>query len=209
MATEAKGTSVVNGESPSSATLRHLLTYPAVQDGVRKFNSIPGLEKSVQLSHSAYHRLAGPFIPLLAKPYGYVSPYIERADKLGDQTLSKVEEKFPAVKKPSNELSAELVAEAKKAAYLPVRVSRSGVEYVFKTYHDEYNRVSGVSPVAHSKAAVLTAVKTAMTMLELSRQALMSAREFLEQQSKEVKKEAKAKKDKKAPAAAEAMGVKA
>jgi hypothetical protein len=191
------------------------------------------MEKSVQLSNSAYHTLAGPFMPLLSKPYAYVSPYVERADKIGDQTLSKVEEKFPAVKKPSNELSAELMDGAKKAAYLPVQMSRSGVEFVFQTYNEEYNKVGGASAVAHSKAAVLTAVRTALTMLELSRQALMSAREFLEQQSQEMSDDMKHKaqgmketaqgikdqsKDtaqgmkreaKKIPAAAEAKGIKA
>ncbi|GAB1313517.1 hypothetical protein MFIFM68171_03727 [Madurella fahalii] len=192
MAAHAKGTSVVNGESPSSATLRHLLAYPAIQDGVRKFKEIPVLEKSVQLSATAYNKLAVPFLSLFSKPYGFVSPYIERVDQLGDRTLSKVDERFPAVKKPSDELSAELIAEAKKAAYLPVQMSRSGADYVSKTYHEEYTRIAGASPVAHSKAAVLTAVKTALTMLELSKQALMNAREFLEHQQKEAKKDAAA-----------------
>lgn len=167
--------------------LQHLLTYPAVQDGVRMFKEIPVLDKSAQLSTQAYNALAAPLFGLLSKPYGYVSPYVDKVDQLGDQTLSKVDEKFPAVRKPSGELSAEIVAEAKKAAYLPVQMSRSGADYVLKTYRDEYKRVAGVSPVAHSKAAVLTAVKTALTMLELSKQALMSAREFLEHQQNEVK----------------------
>ncbi|KXX82304.1 hypothetical protein MMYC01_201977 [Madurella mycetomatis] len=189
MAAQAKSTNVVNGETPSSATLRHLLAYPAVQDGVRKFKEIPVLEKSVQLSTTAYNRLAAPFLSLFSKPYGFVSPYIERVDQLGDQTLSKVDERFPAVKKPSDELSAELMAEAKKAAYLPVRMSRSGADFVLKTYHDEYTRIADTSPVAHSKAAVFTAFKTALTMLELSKQALVSAREFLEHQQNKAKKE--------------------
>ncbi|KAK4243200.1 hypothetical protein C7999DRAFT_36476 [Corynascus novoguineensis] len=42
---------------------------------------------------------------------------LQRVDELGDQTLSKVKEKLPTVKKPS----PELLNKGKDAAYAPVR----------------------------------------------------------------------------------------
>merc|ERR1711939_680096 len=77
----------VNGEAPSSAFFSHLISYPYGA-------------KSLSIPPSLSHKLADPLLPSLTKPYQYVSPYITKADSLGDSTLSTIDSKFPVVKKP-------------------------------------------------------------------------------------------------------------
>jgi hypothetical protein len=144
---EAKTTTVLNGESPHSTTLRHLLTLPAVQDGVRAFSANPLGKMSIQLGSSAYNLVAAPMLSLFNKPLSYVTPYVQRVDEYGDQALSKVEEKYPVVKKPS----PELFKEAKEAVYKPVR-------HVTEIYNGAYQRNGGGYAVARGKAAATTVV---------------------------------------------------
>ncbi|KAK4122786.1 hypothetical protein N657DRAFT_480253 [Parathielavia appendiculata] len=143
--TEAKTTTVLNGDSPRSTTLRHLLTLPAVQDGVRVFKTNPVGRMSIQLGYTAYNMVAAPMMSLLNKPLSYVTPYVQRVDEFGDQTLSKVEEKYPVVKKPS----PELINEAKKVAYAPMR-------HVTEVYNGSLQRTPGGYVVASGKAAAKT-----------------------------------------------------
>lgn len=144
---QSETTVVVNGDSPHSTTLRHLLTLPVVQDGVRAFQANPLGKMSIQLSNSAYQLVGAPILSLFYKPLSYVSPYAQRVDQFGDQTLSKVEEKYPAVKKPS----PELLEEAKKAAYAPVK-------HLSDVYNVSLQKVTGGPTIATGKAAVRTAV---------------------------------------------------
>jgi hypothetical protein len=127
--------------------LQHLLTIPLVQDGVRAFSDNPIGKMSIQLSSTAYSLVAGPVLSLLNKPLSYVTPYVQRVDQLGDQMLSKVEEKYPVVKKPS----PELYKDAKETVYAPVR-------HVKDVYNDAHQRNGGGFAVAHSKAAATTVV---------------------------------------------------
>ncbi|KAK3898719.1 hypothetical protein C8A05DRAFT_47042 [Staphylotrichum tortipilum] len=144
---ETKTTTVLNGDSPHSTTLRHLLTLPAIQDGVRAFQANPLGKMSIQLSASAYNLVAAaPMLSLITKPYAYVSPYVQRVDEFGDQALSKVEAKYPVVKKPS----PELLKEAREAVYAPVR-------HVTDVYNGAYQS-TGVGAVATGKAAAKTVV---------------------------------------------------
>ncbi|KAL2260033.1 hypothetical protein VTK26DRAFT_6102 [Humicola hyalothermophila] len=145
MDAENKHEYVVNGDTPTFATLRHLLTFPAVQDSVRYFQASPVGKMSMQLSNAAYQRVGAPLLSLLDKPYKYVVPYVERADEYGDQTLSKVEEKYPIVKKPS----PELIGEAKQAIMVPV-----------KRVEDIYGAMYNQAP-AGPTGAVRAAIKTA------------------------------------------------
>ncbi|KAL2131761.1 hypothetical protein VTI74DRAFT_4636 [Chaetomium olivicolor] len=143
----AEQTTVVNGDSPHSNTLRHLLSYPAVQDGLRLYKSNALGRMSIQLSTSAYQLVGAPVLALLDKPYGYVAPYLEKADSFGDETLSKVEKRFPLVKKPS----AEMFNEAKDAVY------GGPIKHITELYRDAYQRAGGASPVATGVAAAKTA----------------------------------------------------
>lgn len=127
--------------------MQHLLTYPAVQDGVRNFAATQLGKMSIRLSSAAYQMVAGPVLSLLEKPYQYVSPYVTRADELGDQTLCKVEEKFPAVKKPS----PELLDETKGVLFAPIN-------HVSEIYKAKYEAMPGDNKVTSAKAALKTVV---------------------------------------------------
>lgn len=102
---------------------------------------------SMQLSNSAYQMVGAPIMSLLYKPLSYVSPYVQRVDEFGDQTLSKVEEKYPVVKKPS----PELLKGAKEAAYAPV-------QHVSSVYNRAYQQTPGGHAIATGKAAAKTVV---------------------------------------------------
>jgi hypothetical protein len=77
---------------------------------------------------------------------------VERADQLGDQTLSKVDEQFPIVKKPTG----ELYADAKNFVLLPLHRGRQGKEHVFGVYQAECKKSGGENVLAYSKALVGT-----------------------------------------------------
>ena len=132
---------------PTDTDSQHLLTLPAVQDGVRAFQANPLGKMSVQLTNSAYQIVGAPVLALLYKPLSYVTPYAQRVDEYGDKTLSRVEEKYPVVKKPS----PELYQEVKKAAYAPV-------QHVTDVYTRAYQRTPGAHAVASGKAAAKTVI---------------------------------------------------
>ncbi|KAK4140799.1 uncharacterized protein C8A04DRAFT_31670 [Dichotomopilus funicola] len=143
----AEPKTVLNGDQPESNTLRHLLTIPAVQDSVRVFSSHPVGKVSIQLTSSAYQYVGAPVLNLFSKPLAYVAPYAKRADDFGVQTLAKVEEKYPVVKKSS----PELYQDARDAALAPVK-------HVSEVYQGAYQRTGGNHTIASGKAAAKTAV---------------------------------------------------
>ncbi|KAL1840926.1 hypothetical protein VTJ49DRAFT_7624 [Mycothermus thermophilus] len=183
---EQASTTVVNGDSPHSNTLRHLLTIPAVQDGVRAFNNSPVGRVTTQLGTSAYKLVPAPLLSLMEKPIAYVTPYVtpyaQRVDEIGDQTLTRVVERYPVVKKPA----PELLADAREAVYKPVR-------HVTEVYHSVYEREStngnggaatgekaATGPAAKAHAAVVTgkAAVTTATIVSVEG-AIMALREAL------------------------------
>jgi len=146
------GSTTVNGDKPSSAFLSHLISYPLIGDSITTFTQNPYGQKSIALVDSGYQTFAKPLLPYLAKPYEYVAPWVVKIDGLGDATLSKVDEKFPTVKKPTG----ELIDEAKGTAYFPIRKSVEGRDYVVNTYNSEVKKVGGEGVVTLGKAAVTT-----------------------------------------------------
>jgi hypothetical protein len=96
--------------------------------------------------------MARPVLLYFSKPYQYVSPYVAKADSLGDGALSRFEQRFPAVKKPTN----ELYDGAAGLTFLPLRKGLEGKDYVYGTYKSEVNKVGGDGLVSMSKAAVTT-----------------------------------------------------
>jgi hypothetical protein len=121
---------------------------------VSTFKSNPYGQKSIELGDSAYRTFAQPVLPYLSKPYQYVSPYVKKVDDLGEKALSKVDEKLPVVKKPTQ----ELVNDAKTIVYFPIRVGQTGKEHVFSTYEQEYKKVGGDGLLTYGKALLTTAL---------------------------------------------------
>lgn len=145
----------VNGEvHPSSATLSHFTKYPVVSDSLSYFKKNPYGQKSIELGDSAYQTFAKPVIPYFSKPYEYVSPYVKKADSIGDQVLSKVDERLPILKKPTDEIWTD----GKSIVFFPVRKGTETKDHVFKIYNSEYKNIGGDSLVTYGKAAITTSL---------------------------------------------------
>ncbi|KAH6961709.1 hypothetical protein BKA56DRAFT_623679 [Ilyonectria sp. MPI-CAGE-AT-0026] len=86
----------------------------------------------------------------------YVSPYVQKADELGDKTLNSIDERFPIVKKPTSELYNEI----KDFILLPYTRGLAGKDHVLQIYSTEYkqNEHAGLAAglVAHGKAVFTT-----------------------------------------------------
>jgi hypothetical protein len=100
------------------------------------------------LSDSAYQTFAKPILPYLNKPYQFVSPYVNKADTIGDDTLSKIDQRIPALKKPTD----ELLSDGKAIIFFPVRKGLETKEYVVSVYNSEYKKVGRDGVVTSGKA---------------------------------------------------------
>jgi len=116
--------------------LQHLLNYPLISDGITTFKSNEYAQRSIKLGDSAYQTFAAPVLPWIAKPYGYISPYVQRADSIGDKALDRVDERFPVVKKPTN----ELYNDTRSLILLPYNKSIEGRDHVFQVYSSEIKK---------------------------------------------------------------------
>ena len=142
----------VNGDTHSSAFLSHLTSYPLINDSISTFKSNPYGKRSINLTATSYEKFGKPFIPYLQKPYQYVSPYVARADELGDSTLSTIESKFPAVKKPTG----ELYSDGKYFVFYPITKGSKGKEYVLGKYNSEVKKTEDQGIFGYGKAVVST-----------------------------------------------------
>ncbi|KZZ98597.1 perilipin MPL1-like protein [Moelleriella libera RCEF 2490] len=146
----------VNGDvpaRPNSAFLQHLLTYPVISDSIHTVKSNELAQRSLKLGDSAYQTFAAPVLPWLAKPYGYFSPYVARADSLGDKTLDRIDERFPVVKKPTS----DLYDETRNLILLPYNKGIEGRDHVFEIYASEVKKIEQKGLVGQGKAVVSTA----------------------------------------------------
>ncbi|KAM0343658.1 hypothetical protein ACHAPU_008249 [Fusarium lateritium] len=145
----------VNGDVSTaeySAFFQHLLNYPFISDSVHTFKSNELAQRSIRLTDAAYQTFAAPVVPFFSRPYQYVSPYVQKVDSLGDKTLDRIDEKFPAVKKPTD----ELYQDTRALLLLPIQKGLEGKDHVFNVYSSEIKKVEQGGLVAHGKAAVTT-----------------------------------------------------
>jgi len=145
---------LVNGDKPSSQFLAHLTSYPVISDSISTFKSNPYGQKSLSLADQGYSRLVAPVIPYAQRPYGYVAPYVAKADSIGDSGLSKVDEKFPIVKEDTEKVKNTVL----DYAFFPLRVAGDGKNYVFNTYSGEYKKCGGDGVISGGKAIITTSL---------------------------------------------------
>lgn len=140
--------------------LQHLQTYPVINDSFELYKSHPYGAKSLSLLHQTYNSFVAPLHPYLQTPYSYLSPYLSRADELGDASLSKVDTRFPIVKEDTSKLK-ETVS---RYVGLPFQLAGKGREYVLGTWQDEYRKTKGNdgSVVKNVKALLSTEIKIGM-----------------------------------------------
>lgn len=117
------------------------------------FKSNPYGQKSIELSNSVYQTVAAPAVPYLARPFEIIKPYVKAADELGDRLLTKVDEKFPAIKTPTG----DIVDGARALVSLPFRITSAGKDRVISTYNSEYKKCGNNNrPGTLTKATVTT-----------------------------------------------------
>ncbi|CZS97526.1 related to CAP20-virulence factor [Rhynchosporium agropyri] len=151
-------TKQVNGEAPSSAFLSHLFSYPLIHDTLTTIQRNPYGARSISLTSSVTHSITQKVSPFIQTPLTYASPYLSRADTLGDSTLSTIDEKFPVVKKPTN----ELLDDGKAIVWFPYNKGNEGKEYVFGVWGGECKKVGGEEGVVKwGKAALATGIVVA------------------------------------------------
>ncbi|KAE8162051.1 MAGE family-domain-containing protein [Aspergillus tamarii] len=148
------GENAVNGEKVHSHFLDHLTSYPVVSDSITVFKSNKYGAKSIQYADQSYDRIAKPFLPYFSKPYGYIAPYLARADSLGDQGLSQIDSRFPFIKEDTDKLRNTIYD---NATY-PVRFVGDVKAHVFDTYGSEYKKCGGDGVVASGKALITTSL---------------------------------------------------
>ncbi|KAK8205845.1 putative pathogenesis associated protein Cap20 [Phyllosticta capitalensis] len=157
------GEPMTNGERPSSHFVSHLVAYPVVSDIINTYKSNPYGQKTLDLSSAAYDRFGKPIVPYLEKPYGYVAPYVQRADSMADNGLSHIEEHFPIVKENTSTIRDRVT----DLAFMPLRVAGQGRDYVLSTYNDEYKKTGGKGLITTAKAIVSTELKITADALQL------------------------------------------
>ena len=146
-------------------SFQHLTSYPVVSDAISTFKSNPYGKKSLDLSNTGYEKLVAPFIPYAKRPYGYVAPYVAKADSLGSDALSRVDHTFPIVKEDTEKIKDTVM----DYAYLPFRLVGDSKNYVLDTYSSEYKKCGGDGYLAGSKAVITTGlVVTSDTLAWLS-----------------------------------------
>jgi len=145
----------VNGDSPSSAFFSHLISFPLISDSISTFKSNPYGAKSLDITTNITSTLSNKLAPILSTPFSYATPYLQKADSIGDSTLSTLESKFPVVKKPTG----ELYSEGKSFVFFPLKKGNEGKDYVFSTFNGEIKKNGDQGLVGYGKAAVSTTFK--------------------------------------------------
>ncbi|MCJ1226821.1 hypothetical protein MMC12_003475 [Toensbergia leucococca] len=142
----------VNGDKPSSDFISHLTSYPVVHDSISIIKGNPLGQKSISIGEQGYESFVKPILPYAQGPYGYVAPYVAKADSLATDGLSKVDQTFPIVKEDTETIKGSLF----DLAFLPFRLANGGKDYVLKTYSSEYKKCGGDGVVSGGKAVITT-----------------------------------------------------
>lgn len=134
--------------------------------------------------HSTYQRFVAPLHPYLQTPYSYLSPYLTRADELGDTGLSKVDHRFPIVKEDTSKLKQSVV----DFVGLPLQFAGKGKEYVLGTWQDEYSKTRGDDGVVKNvKALISTELKMGLDGYSLIVEYLNKGKQEASKKADEVK----------------------
>lgn len=128
------------------------MNYPLINDSIHSFKANEYGQRSIKLGDSAYQTFAAPVVPFFARPFEYVSPYLSKADSFGDKTLTRIDERFPAVKKPTS----DLYNETKGLIMLPYTKGLEGRQHLSDIYSEECKKNGQQGLVGQGKAAIGT-----------------------------------------------------
>lgn len=151
----------MNGETPAYKSFDHFVSYPIISDSISTFKTYPLGQRSIDITHSAYCTFIAPLSPYLSK----AAPYVTRADELAESGLGKIEERFPIVKEPTENIKNTVVDTIgyprKLVGEVYVRgsdLAKDTKEYVFSIYGDELARQDNTKGgyIPKAKAGVTT-----------------------------------------------------
>lgn len=181
----------MNGETPTYKSLHHLASYPIISDSISMFKTYPLGQRSIEITHSAYCTFIAPLSPYLSK----ATPYVARADELAESGLDKIDERFPIVKQPTEEIKATVVGTIgyprKLVGEVYVRGSgfaRDTKEYVFTIYDDELARQENAGYIPKAKAGVTTGLVVSSELMSVIANYLGSKKDQAEVKVDEIKK---------------------
>jgi hypothetical protein len=155
---------------------QHLISYPIISDSVTTFRANAYGAKYLALTSAGMETFGKPLLTYLSKSYQYVSPYVQRADSLGDLTLSILDSRFPAVKKQTG----ELYHEGRSIIFFPLNKGSKGKNYMFTVYGNEKRKFGRDGLVGYGMATI-------GTVLVASGDAYKWVSEFLASHEAEVK----------------------
>ncbi|KAF2670796.1 hypothetical protein BT63DRAFT_411890 [Microthyrium microscopicum] len=158
-----------NGGEPHSQFLSHLTSFPVVNDTIKTYKSNPYGAKSLDFLNGAYIRIDNllykPVAPYLQTPISYVSPYVAKADSLGDSGLSTLESKFPIVKDDT----ATLKEKASDVAGYPFKLYGEGKGKMFSMYNEEYSKYEKQGygkTIGRARAAIDTELRVIYSVMQ-------------------------------------------
>lgn len=125
-----------------------------MSDSISAVKSNPYGQKAISTADAGYKNFVAPVVPYAQKPYGYVAPYVNKADQLADGALNKVDERFPVMKKDTEKIKSSVL----DLAFLPLRLAGSGKDYALNTYSNEYKKCGGDGYVAGGKALITSSL---------------------------------------------------
>lgn len=130
---------------------QHFESYPPVADSIKVFKSNHYGQQVLSLATSSYNRFLAPFVPYAKGPYGYVAPYVAKADQLGDSGLSKFDEKVPIFKEDTEKIKQTVF----DYAFYPLNLINQSRNHATNTYYTQYDKMGGQGVVPASKALVV------------------------------------------------------
>ncbi|KAL8682052.1 MAG: hypothetical protein Q9186_001841 [Xanthomendoza sp. 1 TL-2023] len=181
----------VNGEKQSSQFLAHVGSYPAVSDTKEAIENNPYGKKGIELANEGYNKVVAPVLPYAQRPYGYVAPYVQKADQLADSGLTKVDGKFPIVKQDTEKIKNTVL----DFAFMPLRFANETKDYLLSTYGNEYKKCGGNGYLAGGKALITTGLVVTSDSLSWLADYLNQKKEEAKEVAEEKKNMAKEKKD--------------
>ena len=153
-----------------------------VSDSISAVKSNPYGQKAISTADAGYKNFVAPVVPYAQKPYGYVAPYVNKADQLANGALSKVDERFPVVKKDTEKIKSSVL----DLIFFPLRLAGSSKDYALDTYSKEYKKCGGNGYIAAGKAFVTSG-------LVITSDGFAALAEYLGQKQEQAKEVAKEK----------------
>ncbi|KAI4108901.1 MAG: hypothetical protein LQ339_002019 [Xanthoria mediterranea] len=187
----AENGTMVNGEKQSSQFLAHVGSYPAVSDTKGAIENNPYGKKGIELANGGYNKVVAPVLPYAQVPYGYVAPYVQKADELADSGLTKVDDRFPIMKQDTEKIKNSIL----NLAFMPLRMASEGKDYVLSTYGKQYKQCGGDGYIAGGKALITTGLVVTSDTFSWLADYLGQKKEEAKDVAKDAKETAKEKKD--------------